>query len=437
MALALHETPAWFAPIVLLPVALTVAWRGSPLMRGAAYSLMLSTGFFWGGDLFGKAYVLSMPFYYSFLLPVTTLAAAAFCGELIQRQAGRGRMWVAILFAFAVLMPAIAARWEIGLRVMGVSALVLALAVLIPSRKWSQSALVAIGVASLFLAIELIAMTGMFHQFLGHYGSKDLPVLELASRLREMIPTARADQESTCFWYDDNPTSPGSSDRRMIGSFWLHYFGKLMAAGGGCVPFGIIDPVNATALRENGPDRIVIFDQDTGRSSAAAQAFISAGIPYRTTSRAVLEAPSDSKHKLSVVMLERLLPLSEDDPKRRAKWIQMHRGKLIASQGDEMEFLSSRIKWWDPFAQAHLGSLRKGDRMVIPYMVRNGRVRFALGEKGKGPVMVEKWPSDHSSVLVLTAPSDMSDAVISLRNRYPTGSVSRISVGSVLVFNGE
>jgi len=100
-----------------------------------------------------------------------------------------------------------------------------------------------------------------------------------------------------------------------------------------------------------------------------------------------------------------------------------------------VELQSSRIKWWDPLAEADLGHLRKGDKVVIPYAIRSGRIRFGLGERGKEPLVTdEKWPSGHLSMLELTVPIDMSDAVVSLRNRYPTGSSSRIRVGGAQVF---
>ena len=435
-SLALHETPAWFAPIALLPVCCMVSWKGSPLMRGASCSLLLSTTFFWGGDLFGKAYVLSMPFYYSFLLPVTVLAACAACGEMLSRQtSGVVRMMVAVLLALASALPVVMARWEMSGWVAFAVAGASVLAVVPIWGRLAAKSILMVYLPLLFLASLAVARTGMFSQMLGHYAAKDEPVLEIASRFRGIIPIAWLDQETTRFWYDDDLGKPGGGDRRMIGSFWLHYFGKLTGNGGDYVPFGLMDETNATAIGDNGPGRIVIFDQDPPKVSEAVSAIIAKGLPYTLSRREELMAASDSRRTLQVAILERLHPSFAPPPFAKVPWHPMHRGRLLISDGEFVELQSSRIKWWDPLAEADLGHLRKGDKVVIPYAIRSGRIRFGLGERGKEPLVTdEKWPSGHLSMLELTVPIDMSDAVVSLRNRYPTGSSSRIRVGGAQVF---
>jgi len=111
LEVVLRETPAWFAPVTLLvPVALS-AFRGGFLLRGIGLSLLASIGLFWGGDLFGKAYVLSMPFYYSFLLPVTVLGTATLCGELIATQQKKlPRLFLFSGLVIAGVVPALLAH---------------------------------------------------------------------------------------------------------------------------------------------------------------------------------------------------------------------------------------------------------------------------------------------------------------------------------------
>ncbi len=138
----------------------------------------------------------------------------------------------------------------------------------------------------------------MFSQMLGHYGANDEPVLEIASRLRHVVPSAWSDQGITRFWYDDDPGKPGGSDRRMIGSFWLHCFGKLTGKDGGYVPFGTIDDASVTVITDNGPDRIIIFDQDPQKVADAVSVISAKGLPYGVTREEQLVAPSDVQRVL-------------------------------------------------------------------------------------------------------------------------------------------
>lgn len=438
--LALHETPAWFAPVLLLPACLMAAWRGSAIMRGATFSLLLSSAFFWGGDLFGKAYVLSMPFYYSFLLPVTVLAAGSVCGELVSRQiSGLARIVVAGLLALVFMLPVLMVRWEIASWVVTAVALGMVMTLMLMGKKVVSTLLLAFCLPLLFLALIAVARTGMFSQMLGHYTAKDQPVLELASRLSGLVPSAWSDQETTRFWYDDDLGKPGGSDSRMIGAFWLHFFGKLTGENGNYVPFSSIDEASAAAIVDNGPSRIVIFDQNPQKVTEAFSVIRAKGLPYALSREEKLVAGSDSRRTLQVAILERSHRSSEFAPTDRGSWRQIHRGRLLSSDGEVSEFLSSRIKCWDPFAEADLGTLRKGDRVMVPYTIRSGRIRFSLVERGKEPlVTVEKWPADHEEKLELTVPADMKNALVLLRDRYPSGSVSRIRVGTALVFkNGS
>lgn len=434
--LALHETPAWFAPIALLPVCGMAAWKGSYEMRGAACALFISSGFFWGGDLFGKAYVLSMPFYYSFLLPVTVLAAGTVCGEVVVRQtSGAARLAAAGLMALPFMLPTLLERWKIAGWVVAAMAVATSLTVILIRRKFAAAWLVVVSLPLLFLASLAVALTGMFSQMLGHYATEDAPVLELAWRLRGLVPSAWSDQETTRFWYEDDPAKPGGSDRRMIGAFWLHYFGKLTGANDGYVPFGMIPVADVEVLRDNGPGRIVIFDQDSGNIEVALRSIKASGLPYRVVRDETIGNPGPLSGKLRAVILERSVSIPGGEPTARVTWRPMHRGKLVSNSLVEREFCSGSIKWWDSFAEADLGTLNKGDKIVIPYRVLKGRVRFSLRERGgESLVSVEKWPSDKTSRLMLVIPSDMKDAVISLHNKYPNGSASGIRVEEVGIF---
>lgn len=384
LSVALHETPAWFAPLSLLPALLLASLRGSSLVRGAAISLLASTGFFWGGDLFGNAYVLSMPFYYSFLIPVMTLASATLCGELI-------------------------------------------------SSKEKRKGLILLSVIGISLSLFLVASTGMFAQMLGRYPYKDLPVLELALELRKALPKASVDGSVMRFWYDDDLARHGGGDRRMIGAFWLHTFGKLTGRDGSFVIFPKISDSDATAIAFSGPDRLVIFDQNPDQVSEGIDEIRSRKLPYRLAREFILHAPSDGSRTLNVAILDRDVHQNADVGLVTYDLMDIH--VIHHGQFDKREegvnLTSGFNKWWD-FAKLPLGSLKKGENIHVRFQVESGNIRFALNVmESQLFEHIEKWPTSGEQELVLTAPQDLKDAWLSLHSMYPNGSRSGLLIKKI------
>ncbi len=380
---ALRETPAWFAPFALLPALMLASIRENPLIRGAALSLLMSAGFFWGGDLFGNAYVLSMPFYYSFLIPVMTLSSATLCGELV-------------------------------------------------ARKEKCKSLIWLSVAGIALASILVGSTGKFAQMLGHYRAKDIPVIELASALSEELPKAQQDGKVMRFWYDDDLSKPGGSDRRMIGAFWLHTFVKLLGEKELYVSFPIMSPGDAETIRSSEVNRIVIFDQDPMLVNRALEEIKTQKLPYTISKMTTLTALSDSKRTLSVAVLERNHPLITEVSSVDFKgWNAYHNGKILSQTSTGTDLMSGKIKWWD-FAELPIGSMKKGTSIVISCRVESGMIRFALHE-GTGGILeqTEMWLTKNIQELILTAPCDIKDAVLTLHSMYPRGSQSQVFIEKV------
>ena len=321
LGVALKDCPAWFAPLALLP-AFGMLWkRGSHLLRGGALSVLASTAFFWGGDLFGNAYVLSMPFYYS--------------------------------------------------------------------------------------------------------------VIELASALGKELPKAPSDREVMRFWYDDDLTKPGGSERRMIGAFWLHTFGKLTGYKDGYVLFPQMDPRDAEAVRFSGVERIVIFDQDHSQVEKALKHIEDHGLPFQVSKRFLLSARSDNSRKLEVAILERTIPTLEQkisnlDPNQ----LRVFHGGKVVWKGEALELTSGAIKWWD-FAKLPLGDLKKGDGLHLRFRIEEGMIRFSLNDKKENLEHVEKWTSDGDQVVELVASRDISDAFLSLHSMYPNGARSRLVIETI------
>ncbi len=383
LAAALRAAPAWFAPLALLPALLLASVRGTPLVRGSALALLASACFFWGGDLFGNAYVLSMPFYYSFLVPVTTLSAATLCGELIVSKERNNRL-----------------LWLSGI--------------------------------GIILASVLISSTGMFSQMLGHYGAKDIPLLELASALSKELPKASSEGKVMRFWYDDDPAKSGGADRRMIGAFWLHTFGKLLGARDSYVVFPEMSSEDAEAIRSSSVNRMVIFDQNPALVNRALEEIKTYRLPYTISKRMTLRAESDSERTLEVVILERNPPLNKPLSLIDFKgWSAYHRGRVLSQSAEGTDLLSAAIKGWD-FAKLPLGFLKKGTSLIISCRVERGMIRFGLHDGGGETLEhVELWPTKNLEQVILTAPYDLKDAVLTLHSMYPGGSKSQVFIEKV------
>jgi len=432
LAEALRDTPAWFGPVAMLPAILLAALNGRGLIRGAAFSLLTSVMFFWCGDIFGSAYVLSMPFYYSFLLPVTILAGATLCGRLLELQKPITRGLIFGTLGIGIVTPPLLLHF--GLQPMSVGFYVVALLlVLVPVwGRLSNRSLVILSILGIAALSLLVGSTGIFSQFFGSYPSKDIPVLELALALQKEIPSARRDGEVIRFWYDDDHDKQGGSDRRMIGSYWLHTFGKLTGENEKFVPFPNMSSEDAEAINNSGVDRIVLFDQDTGKVTDALQKIRQAGLSFRELSRGILHSPSDSSRILDVAVLERNQPELEGTKTA----IDLH-GLELRSHGKinwmvPNVLLNSGPEKWACFAQLPLGDLKKGDRIHVQCRIRKGYVRFVLTGGGADVWHVERWPIDGEQEVLLTAPKDLKDASLDFRNMYPNGSRSSLLIEGVL-----
>ena len=441
LALVLRETPAWFAPLALL---VPVAWSAllptsishlpspiSALIRGVALSLLASIGFFWGGDLFGKAYVLSMPFYYSFLLPVTILGAATLCGELIASQQKKlPRLFLFSGLLIAGVTPALLANlnWLSPVtEAIFLTALVLPLLFIL-----EKPLLTTLGLLGIASAALLVASTGMFSWIVGHYPSKDIPVLELTFALQKELPKAAEDGRVMRFWYDDDPGHPGGTDCRMIGSFWLHTFGKLTAEKDSYVSFPEMNASDAALISGSGMDRLVVFDQDPNQVAKALEVISARGLPFRVSKRVTLSAPSDPSRKLEVAILERMRPGTDASatPLDLRKIQAVNHGKMTL-QGDAVELTSGTVRWW-AFAKLPLGGLKKGESLRIRFKIEKGMIRFTLNDEKKESVEhVGKWRMADEQELILTAPRDLPDASLSLDSMYPYGTRSQVLIEKI------
>ena len=433
-ALALHETPAWFAPLALVVPLGIAAWRGSPLLRCGGMSLLLSIGFFWGGDLFGSAYVLSMPFYYSFLLPVVILVSAMLCGEIEKNQSTPlVRGLVCGSFALAATVPTLCAIHGLERSQLAYGGIAGALLLLLVAWKnLSNRLLVTLSVMAIGAAVWMTASTGMFRQVLGYYQSKDIAVLELAADLRRQVPTAWSDTKVTRFWYDDDSSRPGGSCRRMIGSFWLHTFGKLTGEKENLVPIPMITASDAEAITSSGVERIVIFDQNSAQVDEALKRIEECRLPFILSKRVTLHAASDSKRMMEVALLER------QDLEKRGALTALELSGIRCGGHEKLQLIDGKArlsmnsnKWWNQ-AKLPLPSMKRGDRLRVRVRIDSGLIRFILAEEDLiFDEHTDRWPSNDSQEVVLTAPRDLPHPDLGLRSLYPNHSRSRLVLEAV------
>jgi hypothetical protein len=189
---------------------------------------------------------------------------------------------------------------------------------------------------------------------------------------------------------------------------------------------------DAEAIRYSSLNRIVVFDQDPVLVSQAVDEIETQKLPYRISKMMSLRAPSDSKRTMTVAVLEKNhLKHPEVFPVDFTGWSVYHKGRILSQTSEGIDLLSGGIKWWD-FAKLPIGSMEKGTSLVISCRVERGMIRFALHER-EGDILehAEIWPTKDIQEMVITAPSDIEDAVLTLHSMFPGGSESRVFIEKV------
>jgi hypothetical protein len=298
---------------------------------------------------------------------------------------------------------------------------------LIAWRKLSKRLLVILSVAAIGASVWMTASTGLFRQILGYYQSKDIPVLELATALRKEIPTAWVDAKVTRFWYDDDPAKTGGSDRRMIGSIWLHTFGKLSGEKESLVPFPIITDRDSIAISSSGVARLVIFDQKSASVDEALKQLEESRLPFNLYKRITLHAASDPSRVLEVAILER------QDLEKHGAFMPLDCSGIQCGGHEKLQWIGQKArltmtsnKWWNQ-ARLPLPPLKRGDRLRVRARIESGRVRFILGDDGlQFEEHADRWPSNAIQEVVLTASMDLPHPDLRLRSLFPNHSQSRL-----------
>lgn len=277
-AAALSETPLWFAPFPFLAWAL-VSWKKlDSFGRGAFGALFLSTAFFWAGDLIGGAYALSMPFYFSFLLPVFLFSLIAFAGNAARHTKLHQEYLIFVLCAAAAVAGPMILKaqskwpWPITFSLCAVA--VLGCSLYFFRRAFQQTAFVFCLLAFSFLTLK----TGFFSQFLADVKlssplDKKLPAI--AERIGASLPPA-SKGEIVRFWYPN-----GNTNLKMLQSFFLHTF-SLLPGQSGFSTYPNATAADAVAIKAAGVQDIVLLDTDAARLNRAMNSLSNAGLSFET-----------------------------------------------------------------------------------------------------------------------------------------------------------
>ena len=220
----------------------------------------------------------------------------------------------------------------------------------------------------------------------------------------------------------------------MIGSFWLHTFGKLVGYKDGMVSFPVIPNQDANAIASSGVERIVIFDQKSASVDEALKQVEESRLPFTLYKRITLHAASDPTRVLEVAILKR-----QGLEKRTAftllDFSGIHCGghEKIQWIGQKARLSMNSNKWWNQ-ARLPLPPLKRGDRLCVSAGIESGLVRFILGDDGlQTEEHTDRWASNGIQEVVLAASMDLPHPDLRLRSLYPNHSSSRLVIEKVVI----
>ena len=426
---ALVETPVWFAPFSFLAWA-ALSWKKlDPFGRGAFCSLLLSTVFFWAGDLIGGAYALSMPFYFSFLLPALILSLVAFAGNAARLCGSTLATGLFFLCAAgAVVLPIVLkaqTTLPVWLTLLICGAAMLACTFYFFRRQVFQSAFLLCLLVLSFLTLA----SGFYSQFLAEARFRypnDCKIPALAVKLKQMLPPA-SEGDVVRFWY------PESSDTelKMLQCFFLHTFSMLPGAAG-FTRYPEISAQDAGAIRQAGVQQVVLLDRDSARLDSAIQALRQAGmnatqlqeqelrlgkgkIFYR---RMLLDYPeiSNPVH----------IPLESLECSPEAS-LALNDDKCFLTTSDSRKPERNFDVW------CSLSKFEADAREVsLAAKVLRGRAEvFLIDDSGKVVSAIEIWPTEKPVLRKLYAGENGQAHTLMIRNKMPDSSKSLVEISGI------
>lgn len=425
-AAALSESPLWFAPFPFLAWALA-SWRKLDAFGwGAFASLLLSTIFFWAGDLLAGAYALSMPFYFSFLLPVFLFSLIAFAGNAARHtKSSLANLVFVLCAAAAVAGPMILKAqskwpWPITFSICAVTVLVCSAYFF--RRAFQQTAFI---LCLLFLSCLTLA-TGFFSQFLADVriqNSKDHKIPALAVKLKQMLPPA-SEGDVIKFWYPESE----NSELKMLQSFFLHTF-SMLPGHAGFPKYPQISPEDAEVVRRAGVQQVVLLDRDSSRMDSAIQAMGAAGLNLSPLQAQELRLGREKifYRRLLLEYPEKKIPLPisldslECSPEAS---FGLNEGKCFLTTSDKRW----NFDFWLPVARFQ----SKANELLLNAKVHSGRVEICLiADTGKVVSSIEIWPTDKPVLRTLYAGEEREAKALMIRNKMPDSSKSMVEISGI------
>lgn len=426
LAGAISETPLWISTLPFFVWA-TVFWKKLDAFgRGAFFALILSTVFFWAGDLVGGAYALSMPFYFSFLLPSLLLALVAFAGNsarLCESSLLKGLFFLCAVGAVVLPMVLKAqTKLPIWLTLLVCGAAVLGCALYFFRRQVFQS----VFLLCLLLLSFLSLASGFYSQFLAEariWYPNDRKIPALAVKLEQMLPPA-SEGDVIRFWY------PESSDTelKMLQAFFLHTF-SMLPGEAGFAKYPEMSAQDAVAIRRAGIQQVVLLDRDPARLDSAIQAMGQAGLNATQLQAQELRL---GKGKIFYRRLLLQYPEMSNPVPIPLKSLEFSPEASLALNYGKC-FLTTSNKRWNFDAWSTLGHFQAGANEVsLNAKVHQGRIELCLiSESGKLISAIEIWPTEKPVLRQLYAGEGVKAHTLMIRNKMPDSSKSLVEISKI------
>jgi len=389
--------------------------------------LLLSTVFFWAGDLIGGAYALSMPFYFSFLLPVFIFSLIAFAGNAARHAKSSLENLVFVLCATAavagpmILKAQLTWPWPITFSFCAV-------AVLVCSAYFFRRAFQQISFIFCLLLVSLLTLaTGFFSQFLADVrvqNSKDHKIPALAVKLKQMLPPA-SEGDAIKFWYPESE----NNELKMLQSFFLHTF-SMLPGHAGFPKYPQISPEDAEAVRRAGVQQVVLLDRDSSRMDSAIQAMGAAGLNLSPLQAQELRLGREKiyfkrlKLDFSEAMFFQPVDVSSLEPSSDAS-LALDEGKF---------FLTTAGKRWNFDVLFNFGNQNNDKFLTFNGRVYKGRVEVCLfADNDKVVSSIEIWPTDKPVSRTLYAGEERKAKALMIRNKMPDSSKSMVEISGIAI----
>jgi len=333
-----------------------------------------------------------------------------------------------VVFLLASITPTRVAFLTPGFDLLGPVIIISFVVVAIAGRIFLSSDWRGIAVAlMLTISNSLIAVTPSFDIALGKYWKADeIHLLKLGQELIKNLPKASEDPSILRFWYKDE----NDSHERMIQSFYLHHFTKLMDRNRVTIPFGIISDKQAKDVVSGGIRHIVILDHDPAVIDEGIHYIRDAGFTIDTINKFYLQ---EGAEKIKVAHIK-IKPKTLKNERNISFDSILSNQSIIATKVDHgISVTIPKIKWAYTFIP--LPPLKAGEGVSITFQVTNGRVELGLSEDNQatGSSSEQEYASSNHVFETVLIPDNEHQKYLGIRNVFVDGEKPIITIESIKV----